>query len=380
VEPLYEVGGVSARAWAAFGAVAQVVFDDAGRLYVLDTSAKNVTVVSVDGSFVGTVGGPGDGPGELASPSGLSRDRDGVLIVFDQARRSFVTYDSLGAYIDAVPLHADIAAPVGPLGIDPSGRVFSSRDDRVRSDDAEATVTREFVLHAVAPGANTEVVYRGWSPPTPEVRELTPEETGGMRVRLSPLVGFHPTLHGAALSDGRLAIVDSTDYRVRFVGGGRPTPDLTRPLAPQPVDGSLREAERDRRARLLRDAPQRLMRSSAEGARSEVATDAITRLELARIEGMGFHDVVPVIQRLGVDPAGNLWVGRAGKTPDRPGPIDVARPEGQYLGTLQADGMRLPDAFGPNGLVAHILIDDNGATRIEVGRLVTPGGTEPSAR
>ena len=378
VEAIYQVGGVSAPTWAAFGDIGQVVFDDAARLYVLDTSAKTVTVVDVDGSLVGTVGGPGDGPGELASPSGLARDATGVLIVFDQARRGFVTYDSLGAFIRFLPLDPDVAAPVGPLGIDATGRVFSALDDRVALVDDPPPPTRDLVLHAVTPSATTEVVYAGWSPPTPEVRELTPEETGGMRVRLPPVIGFHPALHAVSLPDGRLAIVDSTDYRVHFVGGAEPAPDVTRPLEPVRVDAGARDAERARRARSIQEAPPRLMRSTSDGAQSGVANETILRLELARIDGMGFHDVVPAIRRLGADREGRLWVGRAGPTPERAGPIDVVRPDGDYVGTIAEDGVPMPDAFGPDGLVAHITVDDFGATRIYVGRLT--GGAVPSGR
>jgi hypothetical protein len=65
LEPLFEVGGVAAAEWATFGDIAQVLFDETGRLHVLDASAKLVTIVDVDGSFVGTVGGAGDGPGDV---------------------------------------------------------------------------------------------------------------------------------------------------------------------------------------------------------------------------------------------------------------------------------------------------------------------------
>ena len=152
---------------------------------------------------------------------------------------------------------------------------------------------------------------------------------------------------------------------------------MVRALSPRPVDDAVREAEKARRTRAIQEAPPRLMQSNSDGVQSEVANEAILRLELARIDGMGFHDVVPVIRRLGADPNGNLWVARAGSAPDRPGPIDVLRPDGEYLGTLAADGIAMPDAFGPNGLVAHITVDDFGATRVDVAQLV---GGAPSGR
>lgn len=378
VEPLFEVGGVTAPAWATFGEIAQLSFDDSGRLYLLDASARQVTVIDAEGSFAGTVGVPGDGPGGLAAPTGFVRDRDGDLIVFDQARRGFVVFDSLGVYVAFRALDPDQATPVGRLGLAGNGRVFSLSDDRVASTDQAPPNTRDLVLHPVSESGTAAIVYRGWAPPTPPVRELTPEETGGMRVRLPPVVGFHPAMHAVWLGDGRFAVVDSTDYRIRFIGDGAEPRDIGRDVSPTPVDESLRNAEREHRLRLVEEAPARLMRSTSDGDRSGVADDAVLRLQRARIAGMGFHEVVPVIERLAVDEMGHLWVRRAGPSPDQPGPIDVIDPDGGYLGTLSGSRARLPDAFGPEGRVAYIERDDFGATRVEVGRLSRSGGARTS--
>ena len=174
MEAIYQVGGVSAPAWAAFGDVAQVVFDQTGRLYVLDRSAKSVTIVSPDGTFSRTVGGPGDGPGELAFPTGLARDRDGALIIFDQARRSFVTYDSLGGFLRSFPLDPDIVAPAGPLGIDPGGRVFATRDERVEAFTSllwDGVHEYTYVARATTPGQ--------FVVPPPKAEEMYSPETFG---------------------------------------------------------------------------------------------------------------------------------------------------------------------------------------------------------
>ena len=44
-----------------------------------------------------------------------------------------------------------------------------------------------------------------------------PHQTGGLRVRLAPLVGFHPYVHAVPLPDGRIVVADSTDYRLRVI-------------------------------------------------------------------------------------------------------------------------------------------------------------------
>ncbi len=85
---------------------------------------------------------------------------------------------------------------------------------------------------------------------------------------------------------------------------------------------------------------------------------------------MGFHPLVPVIARLSSDPQGRIWVQRAGSEPGRPGPVDLLTPEEGYLGTLPSDGLRLPDAFGPDGLAAWVEADALGAAVVRVGRIL----------
>jgi hypothetical protein len=44
-------------------------------------------------------------------------------------------------------------------------------------------------------------------------------------------------------------------------------------------------------------------------------------------------------------------------------------PDGSYLGTIVADGLRIPAAFGPDGLVAFIEADELEVQRVRVARL-----------
>ncbi|MCY3548603.1 MAG: hypothetical protein OXH49_17140, partial [Gemmatimonadetes bacterium] len=86
-------------------------------------------------------------------------------------------------------------------------------------------------------------------------------------------------------------------------------------------------------------------------------------------EEMQFLPEVPVLYALRTTWEGNLWVQRRGEEPDVDlGPIDVLTPSGRYLGTL--DGrMRMPDEFGPGGLVAFIARDKFDVPVVEVKRL-----------
>ena len=65
-----------------FARIGNVVMDDLGNSYILDSQLSTVQVISVNGDYVRSLGRIGDGPGEFRSPSGVSRFRDGTVCVF----------------------------------------------------------------------------------------------------------------------------------------------------------------------------------------------------------------------------------------------------------------------------------------------------------
>jgi hypothetical protein len=57
--------------------------------------------------------------------------------------------------------------------------------------------------------------------------------------------------------------------------------------------------------------------------------------------------------------------GRVGED----GPTDLITADGRYLGSLAPDGLRIPDAFGPDGLIARIETDEFDVPTVVVERL-----------
>lgn len=84
---------------------------------------------------------------------------------------------------------------------------------------------------------------------------------------------------------------------------------------------------------------------------------------------MTFADEVPVIANMAVDWEDRIWVERTGEDGVGRGPTDIVTPDGGYVGTLPADGVRIPGAFGPNGLMAHVTTDEFGVQIVRVIRL-----------
>lgn len=371
VEPVARVGGADATDETAFGEVAGVAFDAVGRLFVLDADARRVVVLDTTGAVLATRGAPGDGPGELASAAGLVVDAEGSVTVLDAARRRFVTYRPDGAPGSTVEVPDSLALPAGPLASDARGGVLGTDQTGLVEPGVVPPPSRSLLVHPTRPGGEARIGWRGWRPATPSGRPLTDDETGGMRVRLAPLVGFHPRILSAPLPDGRIAVVDSLDWAVRIVRlDGSTERRLVRPVEPRAVTEAIRDAERARRvAELDADAP-RMVRSDADGVRTAVADDAVGRLQEARIDAMGFHEVIPVIDAIRVDALGRLWIARTPVPPATRGAVDVVTPAGAYLGTLPAGRPGLPAAFGPHDLVAFVGRDDFGAPVIHIGRLL----------
>ena len=84
-----------------------------------------------------------------------------------------------------------------------------------------------------------------------------------------------------------------------------------------------------------------------------------------------FADEVPVIGAIEVDWDDRIWVTRRAADGDREGPVDIVTPDGRYVGTLAIDGLRPPDASGPDGLLAYIERDEFDLPTVRVIRLVS---------
>ena len=94
------------------------------------------------------------------------------------------------------------------------------------------------------------------------------------------------------------------------------------------------------------------------------------------MEERTFAEEVPVLWGLEVDWEDRIWVERRGPTGRGDGPTDIVRPGGEYIGTLPSEGLRTPDAFGPDGLIAYIERNEMDVPTVRVVRLVAlePGG------
>ncbi len=129
----------------------------------------------------------------------------------------------------------------------------------------------------------------------------------------------------------------------------------------------------------MQNAARRRRRSGGDGVflpapgSSADAAEAVLSALFAETEAeskMEFAAEVPVISGIAVDSKDRIWVARTGGDGVSRGPTDVFTADGDYVGTLAADDFRVPDAFGPSGLMAYSEVDDLGVATVRVLRLL----------
>ena len=170
---LYRLGLVSGEDWEQFGNVRMVGFDGTGLLYIFDSVADRITVVSLNREFVRAFGRPGDGPGEFRNPDGLTVMRDGRVVIADIGHRAYHLFHANGEFDRRVRM----ASEPGMLTLtellpDPGGQaVFSVVGGQALSlvlGGSARTIphtTRPVVRVMLTDGAATkDTVAEGWLP------------------------------------------------------------------------------------------------------------------------------------------------------------------------------------------------------------------------
>jgi 6-bladed beta-propeller len=386
---LFTVGSMAGADWETFADVRSVAFDGAGNLYVLDADNHRVVVTDQGGAFLREMGKEGDGPGELRMPLGMVVSPEGQVAVMDMGHQAFVIYDAAGNYVrnarnDFQNGLMDMAVQYHPRG----GAVGVRSNFSMGPGDAgpEGAPIR-FV--PFGEGAEIEDLITAWRPPV-EVASggggNFSSSGGNISFSGGPkLRAFEPEVHAAVLADGRIAVVDSVTYSLKLVD---PTGGigalLSREIQARPVTSRDQKEEVDRRRREIEDAEATggggggvMVLSTTSGggggdggARSmSIGGDQIRDMQLQRLESMIFAEEVPVISNMAADKDGHIWVERTGDRVGEDGPTDIITAGGKYLGSIPADGVRIPRAFGPNGLVAFVETDDFDVEYVVVSRV-----------
>ncbi|HKP77059.1 MAG TPA: 6-bladed beta-propeller [Longimicrobiaceae bacterium] len=354
---LFTVGRAEGGGADVFGAVGDVGFDAAENLYVLDRLNAHVVVFDSTGRFVRTMGRRGGGPGEFGAPQQLAVTRGGDVIVSDAGRRALVVFGRDGAARSVAYPGASFLIGRALLS-HPKGGVVGLAMGNPTARNANAFGEEVLLWLPVSGGTPRSLATVS----TPTSRGT---QTGSVTVYTPPI--FSPAFRFAVLSGGGVAVVDNAEYAVRILDpAGRVLRILQRPIAPRAVSSRDRAYERERRARQLSEGGG-LRVVGPQGGPVPPSVRATVGEQLRDAE---FARVMPVIRRIAVDPAGNLWIERTGSDLARPGSVDLVGPRGTYLGTLP--GREVPAAFSPGGRVAFVREDSLGIQRVVVMRQSSP--------
>jgi hypothetical protein len=354
VRESFSVGAAEGGGGDVFGAVGDVGFDGAENLYVLDRLNARVVVFDSAGRFVRALGRRGGGPGEFSAPQQMAVTREGQVIVSDAGRRALVIFERVGS-ARSVPFPGVTMLIGRTLALHPRGGIVSLAMGNPTAGGADAFGEELLLWMPTGAGAARRLATVS----TPRSRT-----TGGAGVRVHAAPIFSPAFQFAVAPGGSVAVVDGAAYSIRILdSAGVAVRVLQRAIEPRRVTVRDRQRERERReAQLSEGGGLRVVGSQG------VSLPANVRQSMAgQLEDAEFARVMPVIRRMAVDPAGNLWIERTGPSLDQPGGIDVVSPLGRYLGTLA--GWELPAALSPGGRVAYVRKDALGVQRVVVLRI-----------
>ncbi len=389
-EEVFLIGSLTGDEWEQFGGVRKVMFDGAGRLYVFDGQVDRIFVVGTDGALIREIGRRGDGPGEFRNASDFVALEDGRVVVADLGHRAYLLFNAEGDFERMVR-----------MGGDPSLAVVTSHLPLRGTDALVTSATGRMVamtIRSVAGGAppqradpTTRAIERvdlsgdevakdtiaeGWLPAGADPRPEFSVSSDRISVDLSGRTGppeFSPDLFWGVLPDGTVAFSDSSTYAVKIAAAGRGVMRiLTRPFPPEEVTDRLIRQEKDRRLQEMAATPDEDLGGTGIVINGQVVggdPDELRKKERADIENLRFFSEVPVIRDLGASWNGMIWVRRRGEEPDSDGPIDVLDMAGRYLGSYPTGATEIPDAFGPDGLVAFIEEDELGVKTVVVKRV-----------
>jgi hypothetical protein len=377
-EDIFSVGSLYGDEWETFSRVGGVAFDAEGNLYVLDADNFRVVKVGPAGNLLAEMGGEGGGPGEFGMPFGIAVTSEGEVRVFDLGYGGFVIFGPDGAYSRSVPVaDGTMIFPNGTLLVHPDGSVITAEGGTMSLQSGpdgrpRFPTTRPVDRYTLGAEVGRSVIYEGWNPATAEgAPDLRTTSGGGIQIQAPPMRAFDPDIMAGLFPDGRLVVMDSTDYRIKIMDPGSP-PDtyLERPIEPREVTRRDREAERDRRrAEMEASGGPRIVMRTDDGSTGGIPSEQARAMIEARMEGIQFGSEVPVIAGMGVDWDGTIWVQRSGDEVGEQGPVDLIAMDGTYLGSVAPGEIRIPDAFGPDGMAAFIETDELDVPRVVVRRL-----------
>lgn len=315
----------------AFGRLADVAPRAAGGLWVADALAARVRGFDGSGREVLSVGGRGEGPGELRSPVGVVETGDGRIAVLEAFPPRVAWFDPEGRPAGVTRVGPGIgAAGPGPSvafaewAVAPDGTPYADLFGMPLAGGGPEVA--HVLLRLPLPGgeggrADTLLAWRVPAPiPVP----------GG------PIPVLPPRPSWSVAADGSVVWTPGSPYELhRISRTGTPLGIVRRPVEAPRLTPALRDA--------LADA---VRRSLAAGAGSGPPGDLLDRL--------AFPERLPHVAGLWVSrPDGTTYAARYTEESvrqERPTALDVFSEDGRFLGAMPVPPGFAPRAFTPEAV------------------------------
>jgi len=211
-----------------FGNVRAIAVAPDGEIFVLDRHVPTVRRFGPDGTYRGSIGREGGGPGELRRPEAMALLPDGRLLVRDPGNARIGVYDRDGGLLPSwrLPSGGGLSTST-PLSVDTAGNSYTPV---LLRNDRDVTEWRWGLAHFGPDGSHADTLQVptwGFTPPT-----LIARREGSSS---STSVPFSPQVSWTFSPLGYFVAGISTDYRLDLFRPGAPVLRIERAWTPVPV-------------------------------------------------------------------------------------------------------------------------------------------------
>ena len=187
-----------------FGNISSIAVDDDRSVYVLDGQAQHVRVFDPEGTYVRTLGGPGEGPTEFTRAEAIALLPDGRLVVRDAGIKHIKVFGPGPDEVNQWPYSTSgtMSYTSQPLYTDAHGRTFQTDPGGWTPPDG---LDPDRIIVLGPDGAHLDTIPVPWGDYEQPMLEWE---------RMSFPVPFSPFGHWAVTPDGHLISGFSGDYRI----------------------------------------------------------------------------------------------------------------------------------------------------------------------
>ncbi len=246
------------------GSINQVVNHPAGGTLVLDGVLNNVIWIMEDDSTV-IIAESGTGPGFLENPSCIAIASNTIFIA-DRAKRAILRYDLSGNYLDS-DISTGYFGPTSMQGLE-NGRIFAGVPNFEYAEDGDMVFTYQVGMYNNQFELIKMYYYNEWKPPLNEVYSL------------------EQTFDAVSGNNGRMYFTPNTTEYVIHVS----------------------DVNSDYSGELIGTHLDRVKKTSEELAADDQAMDQIHSGDYFYDPNMEPCEYKSIINLVGVDSLGNLWV------------------------------------------------------------------------